>query len=345
MPSKQQQPTAPAPSFSPEELVSEPLKAVLSMLEKKVRNMEKRKLKLKEYEKKIQAGTKLTEEQKKAAGDLIVVEHGLLTIADMQKTISTMQTEYTKLTRKEEKRAKIEADKKAQQKEVEICQKSASINAILSAFSDEARQDMLAEGLLSEEELEILDQAYGILNPVDTEAKVSEITERCSLHMRGIIAEADTIAYEEVTHKRIAEIISKIQESGYFEEEHAVVVAVPEIEAVEETLVNGDCTESVRPEEDTPTENGEVTPEETIQAGDSIDFLSNDAVIVEPVVNGVTDHPEEPEVDDNSNYIEVEKEAESKPAVTLNASVPEFVPPQPQQNAWAARGNPWQQRV
>ena len=120
-----------------------------------------------------------------------------------------------------------------------------------------------------------------------------------------------------------------------------------QIEAVEETLVNGDCTESARPEEDAllPTENGEVTPEETIQAGDSIDFLSNDAVIVEPVVNGVTDHSEEPEVDDNSNYIEVEKEAESKPAVTLNASVPEFVPPQPQPNAWAARGNPWQQRV
>jgi len=344
MPAKQQQTTAPTPSFSPEELVSEPLKAVLGMLEKKVRNMEKRKLKLKEYEKKIQQGSQLTEEQKKAAGDLIVVEHGLITIADMQKTISTMQAEYTKLTRKEEKRVKMEAEKKAQQKEVEICQKSASINAILSAFSDEARQDMLAEGLLSEEELEILDQAYGILNPVDADAKVSEITERCSLHMRGIIAEADTIAYEEVTHKRIAEIITKVQESGYFEEEHAVVVAVPEIEAVEETLVNGDYEEPGQPEEDT-TENVEVLPGESIQASDSIDFLSDDAVIVEPVVNGVTDHPSEPAVDDNRNYIDVEKEAESKPAVALNASVPEFVPPQPQPNAWATRGNPWQQRV
>jgi len=211
------------------ELLQEPIKVVLLALEKKQRNLEKRKQKLKEYEKKLDQGSDLDPEQKKAASDCILVENSITAIADIRKNIATIEQEYIKLSRKDAKRIKMEAERQSQVKAAQLSRQFLEVQAILGSLDDEARQDFLkgenGACLLTEEDLAQLDQIYTLVNPVDDENKLSDVVGRCSAHLLSLIEEREAIVYDEITYKDVSAILTKVRECGYFEKEKVSALA------------------------------------------------------------------------------------------------------------------------
>jgi len=205
------------------ELLQEPIKVVLSALEKKQRNLEKRKLKLKEYEKKMHQGADLNEDQSKAASDLILVENSLSTVADFRKNLVILEQEFTKLSKMDAKRIKIETERQLQVRAAQLSRQFMEVQTILGSFNDEVRQDFLTGEngacLLSEDDLAKLDQIYTLINPTDNNNKLSDIVGRCSAHILSLIEERDAIAYDDITYKDVCDVLSKIKECGYFEKE------------------------------------------------------------------------------------------------------------------------------
>jgi len=285
MPSAQSKSSQPATTNGDPELLQEPVKVVISALEKKLRNLEKRKLKLKEYENRLKAGQEINAEQKKAASDLILVENSMKTIADLHKNMITLDQEYVKLSRKDAKRAKMVADQAVCVKVSSTAFSILEVQAILAAFTEEVREDFISEGLIAEEELAMLDQIYTLLSP-SCEGKMSESVSQCSAHMLALIEEKDAVAYEGVTYKQVAQLLRKVKESGYFDkEDEPEPEPEPEVEAepeAEEAAAENHIDEAVEtefsspePEDGTASPAAEETADEEAAVVDSSEVISN----------------------------------------------------------------------
>merc|ERR1712141_964451 len=84
----------------------DPLKVVVLMMEKKIRNLEKRKTKLISY---TEDGKVLVEkEQEDAVKKLELVEHNLELAREFHNIFKQMEQEHLKLQKKEQKRAKVD---------------------------------------------------------------------------------------------------------------------------------------------------------------------------------------------------------------------------------------------
>merc|ERR1712048_898180 len=127
------------------------------------------------------------------------------------------------------------------------------VQAILAAFTEEVREDFVSEGLIAAEELAMLDHIYTLVSP-SCEGKISESVSQCSAHMLALVEEKDSIAYDGVTYKQVAQLLRKVKESGYFDKEDEPEPE-PEIEAepeAEEAAAENHIDEAVETESSSP---------------------------------------------------------------------------------------------
>lgn len=238
------------------ELLQDPLKGAVSVLDKKLRNLEKRKLKLLEYQKKMTQGTDLNEEQKKAASDLILVENSLKTVEDMRKNMASMEQEYNKQSKRESKRVKMEQERAMDTKVHSGVQSVVEIQALLGNLSEDVRPDFLAgeNGAceLSESELEKVDKLFELTNASEERTgKLSEQISVCTNHLLGVVNAAEGDLAEGITYLELNEILKKVSGSGYFEKE--IVEPAQEVEETEEAAEadeEGEADEGEAPVED-----------------------------------------------------------------------------------------------
>jgi len=271
-------PASSAPQINMPDLLQEPIKNMVCVLDKKLRNLEKRKLKLVETKKKADDGsTVLNEDQKKALESLSLVDNSLITVKEIHKTLGGVEQEYVKLARKDQKRVKLEQTQHLEQKSQESVLRTIQIQAILGELSEEVRPDFInaqnGACALTEEELSNLDSFYELIN-VSSDSKKTNFSSRVAevaMHIFNVIDSKEKVAFEEVTYKEINDILTRIQDCGYFDKADEVV----EEEAVEAEEEGELEAEAVVEDEESAVDGDE---EEAVEVSED----SEEAVIVEP---------------------------------------------------------------
>jgi len=322
MPSASSKSQAVAAQTGVVDVLQEPVKSAVSVADKKLRNLEKRKLKLLETKKKAEKGEQLNADQKNALKSLESLDFSLETVKDVQKNLVSLELEYAKLAKKEAKRLKLEQRDQAEGRSQQVVFGVIEIQAILGEMSEDVRPDFLAGNngacQLTETDLDNLDSVYELINPASSDDKSTKLSERVKTagkHLMGLVEGKASTAFESTTYKDINELLQKIKGCGYFDKEQTngqtVTEEVPEAPVVEEEQKPEEPVEA--PQSESPKEESPV--EKAVETG--------------PVpVNGVDLPPVVQETPEEEGF-KFMGESELSAAVqegSLNPVSPEFVP-------------------
>lgn len=362
MPSASTKTANTAPPINMPDLLHEPIKNVVCVLDKKLRNLEKRKIKLVETKRKAEEGSELNEDQKKALENLILVDNSLATVKEVHKNLTSLEQEYLKLLKRDQKRVKQEQKELFETKSQESVCRTIQIQAILGELTEEVRPDFLnaANGAcqLTEDELSHLDSFYELIN-VSSENKKTNFSSRVKevgLHLFNLIEAKEKPALENVTYKQLNEILTRIHDCGYFDKDEEVVEEEPELieeepeEEEDEEFASVDGDEHIPvvepepmntfPSEDT-TEEFVATDIEPISEPfleepvvEEVPAEMEQSVVPMEAINGVDLPPEVQQMQQSpdNEKIDFMGESEISPAMlesqqqSLNPVSPEFIP-------------------
>ncbi|XP_057317182.1 guanyl-specific ribonuclease pgl-1-like [Hydractinia symbiolongicarpus] len=318
MPSASSKSSQPPSQITTSDLMQEPLKNAVSVLDKKLRNLEKRKVKLLEIRKKADLGTELNEDQRKAIENLALVDNSVATVKELHKNIVSLDQEYIKLVKKEQKRAKQELRDQKESQGHQAVYKIIEVQGVLGHLTEEAHPDFIAgtNGAcqLTEDELSNLDLFYELVNTgsEDGDKKLSSRVKAAHQHFLSLVEGKDSPVVGEVTYKTLLETLNKILQSGYFDRDN---ISSPQpTDAAEE----GSVEEPSTPEEQSPEE--ELPPS---------NFGEAENLTIKPT-NGVDLPPEVQQTPDDEKIdflveSEIAGSFEQQPP-SLNPVSPEFVP-------------------
>lgn len=321
------------------DLLQDPLRNALQVFEKKQRNLEKRKVKLVETKKKADLGGELNEDQRNALENLALVENSLETVRELHKLVSSLELEYNKLVKKEQKRVKQEQRDQSDSKSRSVALKVIEIQGVLSVLTEDVRPDFLSGNngacTLTEDELSYLDSIYELINPGDSESEEKKMSVRvkdAGQHLIDLVEGKEKDVIEGVTYKQILEIINKVVACGYFDKE------TPKEPEVEPELNEEQAELEETPKEEVSPVQTPVTQEE-YPATEAFEeaATAETPVAEEPVpVNGVDLPPEvqqspEDEKIDFLGESEINQGSAEQPS--LNPVSPEFIPRNMQQDS------------
>ncbi|XP_052001822.1 caprin-1-like isoform X2 [Xyrauchen texanus] len=237
---------------------SEALKQVLGVIDKKVRNMEKKKGKLDDYQTRKNKGERLNQDQLEALSKAQEVAHNLEFARELQKNFMALNVEIQKTVKKAARREQLkreEADRNRLKAVLEV-------QYLLDQLGEESvrcdlTQSSVEAPLLIESELTALDEFYKLIGPErDSSVRLAEQFEDASIHLWELLEGRDK-AVAGTTYKALKETLNKMLLSGYFD--HA------------QTHQNGVCEEETRTDaaessesEDRPAE-PEVSTQEYIE--------------------------------------------------------------------------------
>lgn len=144
----------------------EALREVRSILDKRARNLEKKRNKLEVYKSKYDRGEKLNEDQTKAVERIDSVQKQIEIVIELHGNISTAVDVCEKANKKKEKRDRYEKERH----DANHFAKLAEIQSLLQELGDESVRELFAKGeggaiLLSETELGVMDELFKMLNP------------------------------------------------------------------------------------------------------------------------------------------------------------------------------------
>ncbi|KAJ0179402.1 hypothetical protein K1T71_005114 [Dendrolimus kikuchii] len=210
-----------------------PVRQIMTIIEHKIRNLEKRKSKLTSYRDLQKAGKELNSDQKVAVAKYDEVSHTLEFTRDLSKQIASVAISA-------ERDAKKQAKKDAWVRYAADTNKIREVLLILDCLTqlgnNEARDDFLngANGAvkMTEEDLKILDDLYPEVTPkheVNEEGQPGFHTQtiKAAEHLYAII-DGKPKEILGTTYTRIKEIIGAVHACGYFDRTVEEVVAEAE---------------------------------------------------------------------------------------------------------------------
>ncbi|KAI4884366.1 hypothetical protein NFI96_012410 [Prochilodus magdalenae] len=244
-------------SAQPSGAPSEALKQVLNIIEKKVRNMEKRKSKLEDYKTRKSNGERLNQDQLEALSKAQEVSHNLEFARELLKSFMSLNIEIQKAVKKTARREQLkreEAEKRRLKAVLEV-------QYVLDQLGDDnVRQELRQavgsgsgdEGpLLTEAELTSLDEFYKLVGPErDPNIRLTDQFEEASVHLWELLEGRDK-AVAGTTYKALKDTLDKILLSGYFDRA--------------QTHQNGMCEAEDEDEEEREQEDEEEEEEEEQQ--------------------------------------------------------------------------------
>ncbi|XP_040266636.1 caprin-1 [Bufo bufo] len=229
---------------------SEAMKQILVVLDKKIRNLEKKKGKLDDYQERMSKGERLNQDQLDAVAKYQEVVTNMEFARELQRSFMSLGQDIQKTIRKTARREQLMREE-AEQKRLRTV---LELKYILDKLGDEEVRNELKQGLngvpvLSEEELTVLDEFYKLVEPDrDPAMRLSEQYEPASIHLWDALEGKDKTVCG-TTYKALRELLDRILQSGYFdtphnhqnglcEEEEALAVPpaeeqAPELEPVE----------------------------------------------------------------------------------------------------------------
>ncbi|XP_074925255.1 caprin-2 isoform X1 [Chelonoidis abingdonii] len=190
----------------------------LICLKHKIRNIEKKKLKLEDYRDRLKKGEALNQDQLEAVEKYDEVVHNLEFAKELQKTFSGLSQDLLKAQRKAQRREtimKLEAEKKKLRTILQV-------QYVLQNFTQEHVQKDFKGGLngaiyLPSKELDYLIRFAKLTCPERNEGlSVEDQMEQSSLYFWDLL-EGSEKAVVGTTYKHMKELLSKLLNSGYFE--------------------------------------------------------------------------------------------------------------------------------
>lgn len=234
---------------------TETMKQVLGVIDKKVRNMEKKKSKLDDYQAKKDKGEKLNQDQLDALSKYQEVSNNLEFARELQKNFITLGQEVQKAVKKTARREQLLREEAEQQRLKAVLE----LQFVLDQLGDETvrrdlkQPDASGSPLLTEADLSTLDDFYKLVGPErNHDVRLCDQYEEASQHWWELLEGRDK-AVAGTTYKLMKDSLDKVLASGYFDRAR--------------THHNGACEETEKPEqttEDEPKIDRELSPEGTL---------------------------------------------------------------------------------
>lgn len=252
-------------------------KQFLQMVEKKVRNLEKRKGKLDLINAKQDAGETLEKEQKDAIKHYSEVIANLELAREMQKSFIGLATDLEKQQKKQAKREKQERNVTEIKRIVDVLQVQNTLDALGNGgVREHFKTGKYGAVVLTDDNLTAFDELYQLISPSrEGEKAFSEMLNVAAEHILSLVESRDRPVAGS-TYKELMELVVLINGCGYFEcakeaEAETTAAAEEQAEEVEEAK-----EEEERDEEQSPAETN-------MQNNASEEVVQDDCFLTEPV--------------------------------------------------------------
>ncbi|XP_063331112.1 caprin-1a isoform X2 [Pelmatolapia mariae] len=218
---------------------SEAMKQIIGVIDKKVRNMEKKKSKLDDYQARKNKGERLNQDQLEALAKYQEINNNLEFARELQKSFLALGQEIQKAVKKSARREQLQREETEQRRLKSVLELQYLLDQL---GEDSVRQDLKhpnASGapLLTDAELSSLDEFYKLVGPErNYDIRLTDQYEEASLHLWELLEGRDK-AVAGTTYKSLRETLDKVLQSGYFDRA--------------QTHQNGTCEEEEEQEEHT----------------------------------------------------------------------------------------------
>ncbi|KAL7402986.1 hypothetical protein ABVT39_022896 [Epinephelus coioides] len=197
---------------------SEVMKQVLCVLDKKVRNMEKKKSKLDDYQVRKDKGERLNQDQLEALSKFQEITNNLEFGRELQKTFITLGQDIQKVVKKSARREQLQREE-AEQKRLKTV---LELQFLLDRLGEDTVRQDLKQGvggspLLTDADLAAFDEFYKLVGPDrDQNVRLVDQYEEASVHLWDLL-EGKEKAVVGTTYKALRETLDQILLSGYFD--------------------------------------------------------------------------------------------------------------------------------
>lgn len=232
---------------------TEAMKQVLGVIDKKVRNMEKKKSKLDDYQAKKNKGEKLNQDQLDALSKYQEVLNNLEFARDLQKNFIMLSQDVQKAVKKTVRREQLQREETEQQRLKTVLE----MQFVLDQLGDETvrrdlkQPDSSGSPLLTETDLAKLDDFYKLVGSEKKhDIRLCDQYEEASQHWWELLEGRDK-SVTGSTYKSLKDSLEKVLASGYFDRAQG--------------HHNGTCEETEKPEQTADDEpKGRESPEGTV---------------------------------------------------------------------------------
>lgn len=232
------------------------LKSIVTIFEKKTRNLEKRKGKLDHLKKELEQGKELNEDQKAAVGKYDQVLETLELTRELQKSVTAVVQEHLRQSKRQARREQLERQAREAQRVRELLE----LQDVLVALGTPATRQCFLEGTegatrLSEEALDRFDQLFQLTCPSREDcaspAAFQDSLLQAAEHLVALL-DGRPRPLLGTTYKALREVLVEVQQSEYFmgaAAEDAASAEVPAAASVSEE--DAAPTEEEDPQEQT----------------------------------------------------------------------------------------------
>uniref|UniRef100_G3R5Z1 Cell cycle associated protein 1 n=1 Tax=Gorilla gorilla gorilla TaxID=9595 RepID=G3R5Z1_GORGO len=168
---------------------TEAMKQILGVIDKKLRNLEKKKGKLDDYQERMNKGERLNQDQLDAVSKYQEVTNNLEFAKELQRSFMALSQDIQKTIKKTARREQLMREE-AEQKRLKTV---LELQYVLDKLGDDEVRTDLKQGLngvpiLSEEELSLLDEFYKLVDPErDMSLRLNEQYEHASIHLWDLL--------------------------------------------------------------------------------------------------------------------------------------------------------------
>ncbi|XP_029553167.1 caprin-1b isoform X3 [Salmo trutta] len=243
---------------------TEAMKQVLGVIDKKVRNMEKKKGKLDDYQAKKNKGERLNQDQLDALTKYQEVTNNLEFARELQKSFLALGQDIQKAVKKAVRREQLQREE-AEQKRLKTV---LELQFLLDRLGEDSVRQELRQGaagggtpsLLTDSELTTLDELYKLVGPErDQNTRLSDQYEEASQHLMDLLEGKDK-AVAGTTYKALKDSLDRVLLSGYFDKAQSHQNGVcEEVEEEDEEQQLEAVVESAK--EQTVDQEGEIVEE------------------------------------------------------------------------------------
>uniref|UniRef100_A0A1A8IWT0 Cell cycle associated protein 1 n=1 Tax=Nothobranchius kuhntae TaxID=321403 RepID=A0A1A8IWT0_NOTKU len=245
---------------------SEVLKQVLCVIDKKVRNMEKKKSKLDDYKVRKNKGEGLNQDQLEALSKYQEVMNNLEFARELHKTFITLGQDMQKVGKKFARREQLQREESEQKRLKTVLE----LQFILDRLGEDTVRQDLKQGvggtpLLTDVDLVAFDEFYKLVGPErDQNMRLLDQYEEASVHLWDLLEGKDKPVVG-TTYKALKETLDQVLLSGYFDRipSHQNGVCEEEEEEEPTAAVVAAVAESSEAEEQTADPETEVIEEFT----------------------------------------------------------------------------------
>ncbi|KAH6935299.1 hypothetical protein HPB50_005051 [Hyalomma asiaticum] len=195
------------------------LKSIVTIFEKKTRNLEKRKGRLEQLKKELEQGKELNEDQKAAVGKYEQVQETLELTKELQKSVTAVVQEHLRQLKRQARREQLER----QAREVQRVRELLEVQDVLMALGSPAVRQCFLDGeegapRLSSETFDQLDQLYKLVCPDREECEPGTYPTLLSQAAEHLVALLDARPRPllSTTYKALRDVLLEVQHSAYF---------------------------------------------------------------------------------------------------------------------------------